>query len=39
MIVVMPYGRAGQSTTFGPAPVVVRAISETSRSRTTWFRT
>ena len=22
MIVVMPYGRAGQSTTFGPAPVV-----------------
>src|SRR5689334_5138585 len=23
MIVVMPYGRAGQSTTFGPAPVVV----------------
>jgi len=23
MIIVMPYGRAGQSTTFGPAPVVV----------------
>jgi enterochelin esterase-like enzyme len=25
MIIVMPYGRAGQSTTFGPAPVVVPA--------------
>ena len=23
LIIVMPYGRAGQSTTFGPAPVVV----------------
>jgi len=23
MVIVMPYGRAGQSTTFGPAPVVV----------------
>jgi enterochelin esterase-like enzyme len=23
MIIVMPYGRAGQSTTFGPAPVMV----------------
>jgi enterochelin esterase family protein len=25
MIIVMPYGRAGQSTTFGPAPVIVPA--------------